>query len=133
MDLSLGPWSRWRRLVVDLFVLANIAFLALDIYIAHSVNNFANPLEWVPFVFSVAATPVLALAIVAEWRFDRGSGRRLGLLTGCAAIVVGIGGMILHHVCCDDLVRHQAARGKQMSVREVAAFCWRAACDLSGS
>ncbi len=96
MDLSLRPWSRWRRLVVDLFVLANIAFLALDIYIAHSVNNFANPLEWVPFVFSVAATPVLALAIVAEWRLDRRSGRWLGLLTGWAAIVVGVGGMILH-------------------------------------
>ncbi len=54
-EISLPTWSRWRRLVVDLFVLANIAFLALDIYIAHNVNNFANPLEWVPFVFSVVA------------------------------------------------------------------------------
>ena len=95
-NLSLQTWSRWRRLVVDLFVLANIAFLALDIYIAHSVNNFADPLEWVPFVFSVVATPVLALVIVAEWRFDRGSGRWLGILTGWAALVVGIGGMVLH-------------------------------------
>ncbi|MCH8146639.1 MAG: hypothetical protein IH987_01400 [Planctomycetes bacterium] len=95
-DLSLQTWSRRRRLVVDLFVLANIAFLALDIYIAHSVNNFAHPLEWVPFVFSVAATPILGLAIVAEWKFGRGAGRRLGLLTGWVAIAVGIGGMILH-------------------------------------
>ena len=95
-DLSSQTWSRWRRLVVDLFVLANIAFLALDIYIAHNVNNFADPLEWVPFVFSVVASPVLALAIVAEWRFAPRLGRWLGLLTGWAAIAVGIGGMILH-------------------------------------
>lgn len=96
MVLSPQVWSRQRRLIVDLFVLANIAFLAVDIFIAHNVNNFADPLEWVPFVFSVAATPIFALAIVAERRFDRRLGRSLGILTGWGAIAVGIGGMILH-------------------------------------
>ncbi len=96
MGLSRQAWSRQRRLVVDLFVIANIAFLALDIFIAHNVNNFADPLEWVPFVFSVAATPVLALAIVAERRLEGALGRRTGLLVGWIAIAVGIGGMILH-------------------------------------
>jgi len=95
-EISLPTWSRWRRLVVDLFVLANIAFLARDVDIAHSVNSVAEPVEWVPFVFSVVASPVLALAIVAEWRFAPRLGRWLGLLTGWAAIAVGIGGMILH-------------------------------------
>ena len=50
-------------------------FLALDIYIAHSVNNFADPLEWVPFVFSVVATPVLALGR-GDCDTGRGSRRR---------------------------------------------------------
>ena len=49
-------WSRDRRLILDLFVLANIAFLAVDIYIAHSVNRFAHWAEWIPLGFSILAT-----------------------------------------------------------------------------
>ena len=96
MDLSPQAWPRRRRLIVDLFVISNIAFLALDIFIAHNINSFANPFEWVPFVFSVVATPVFALAMVADRKSDRALGRRLGLFTGWVAIAVGIGGMILH-------------------------------------
>ena len=89
-------WPRRRRLVLDLFVLSNIAFLALDTYLAHSVNNFANPLESVPFSFSLLATPLFAVAIAACWNVERRWGRLLGLCIGSAAVIVGIGGMILH-------------------------------------
>ena len=89
-------WPRRRRVVLDLFVLANIAFLAVDIYLAHSVNRFAHPLEWVPFGFSLLATPVFAVAIAAGWNVERTWGRWLGLGIGGAAIIVGIGGMMLH-------------------------------------
>ena len=89
-------WQGRRRVVLDLFVLANIAFLALDTYLAHSVNNFANPLEWVPFSFSLLATPLFAVAIAVCWNIERGWGRWLGLGIGGAAVIVGIGGMILH-------------------------------------
>lgn len=82
--------------MLELFVLLNLAFLAVDIYVAHSINRFANPMEWVPFVFSVVATPLLALASVADRRHRRRWGRWFGLIIGCGAIIVGIGGMMLH-------------------------------------
>ena len=89
-------WPHWRWLVLELFVLFNLAFLAVDIYIAHSINCFANPLEWVPFAFSVVATPLLALASVADRRHRRRWGRWIGMIIGSGAIIVGIGGMMLH-------------------------------------
>ncbi len=89
-------WPRRRRVVLDLFVLANIAFLALDTYLAHSVNRFAHPLDWAPFGFSILATPVFAVAIAAGWNVERRWGRWLGLGIGGAAIIVGLSGMILH-------------------------------------
>lgn len=89
-------WTGRRWLILELFVLNNLAFLAVDIYVAHSINRFANPMEWVPFVFSLVATPLLALALVAGRPHRRGWGRRIGLITGYAAIIVGIGGMMLH-------------------------------------
>ena len=89
-------WPRRRRVVLDLFVLANIAFLALDTYLAHSINRFAHPLEWTPFSFSLLATPLFAVAIAAGWNVERGWCRWLGVSIGGTAIIVGIGGMILH-------------------------------------
>ena len=89
-------WRRRRWLVLELFVLANLAFLGVDIYVAHSINDFANPLEWVPLVFSVVATPLLALSTAGgrapahRWR------RWLGASIGGASIIVGTAGMILH-------------------------------------
>ena len=47
-----------RLLVIEIFVIANIAFLAIDIFIAHSTNSFRVLTEWIPFYFSIAA-PVL--------------------------------------------------------------------------
>ena len=89
-------WPRWRWLMLELFVLSNLAFLAVDIYVAHSINRFANPMEWVPFGFSVVATPILALASVAERRHRLRWGRWIGMIIGFGAIIVGIWGMMLH-------------------------------------
>ncbi len=50
-----------RRRVLEYFVLLNISFLAIDIYVAHSINEFAHWAEWIPFYFSVAA-PIVLLA-----------------------------------------------------------------------
>ena len=89
-------WRRRRWLVLELFVLGNRGFLGVDIYVAHSINDFANPLEWVPLVFSVVATPLLALSTAGgrapahRWR------RWLGASIGGASIIVGTAGMILH-------------------------------------
>ena len=87
-------WPRRRRLVLDLFVLSNIAFLAVDTYVAHSVNSFAHPLEWVPFGFSLLATLLFVVAITSCFNVERRWGRWLGLGIGVAAIIVGIGGSL---------------------------------------
>ena len=38
----------WRWLILEMFALANLGFLAVDIYLAHSINRFENPMEWTP-------------------------------------------------------------------------------------
>ena len=76
-----------RGRLLEYFVLLNISFLAIDIYIAHSFNSFAHWAEWIPFYFSIAA-PLLMLA-----------GRRgvmAGYVVGYGCIGVGILGLLFH-------------------------------------
>lgn len=82
---------------VELFVMANLAFLTLDIAIAHAVNSFANPAEWIPLIFSAVA-PVLLLAgmLMGGILPQRGSARGLGMMVGFASVLVGISGLVLH-------------------------------------
>jgi hypothetical protein len=90
---------------VELFVLNNIAFLAVDIGLAHSVNRFAQPAEWVPVGFSLVATAVLLGAMAlggVRPATDRPSAgarqlaRALGLLVGYGSVAVGVAGLLLH-------------------------------------
>jgi hypothetical protein len=84
---------RW----VEVFVLVNIAFLALDIYLAHSVNRFREPAEYLPLYFSLAASLVLIVALVADFVQPRSAvWRDLGFLVGWLAIAVGMAGVIYH-------------------------------------
>ena len=85
-----------RRRLVELFVLSNLAFLVLDVWIAHSVNAFRHPLEWLPVVFAAAGSAVLAVAVAAGWRRRGALWRWLGHAVGWAAIAVGVGGLLLH-------------------------------------
>ena len=82
---------------VEAFVLFNLAFLAVDIYVAHSINQFAHPAEWIPFVFSVVA-PVVLIPCFPRSRASlrRGLTRTVGLLVGACSILVGIMGMVFH-------------------------------------
>jgi hypothetical protein len=86
-----------HRLLLEIFVLANLTFLAPDIYLAHSTNSFRHPGEYLPLWFSMAAPLVLLVAILA---LEIGNlemiWRRLGLLAGGLAVVLGIAGLILH-------------------------------------
>ena len=85
----LRPW------LVEVFAVGNLAFLALDIYLAHSVNDFADQAEWIPIFFSLVA-PLLLVTGLVKRKFHRGVHRALGLVVGGAAIVVGGAGMVLH-------------------------------------
>ncbi len=86
------------RAILELFVFANLAFLALDVYVAHSYNQFAHWAEWIPFGLSVIAPPLLVVAwILAGLTEDRpGLGRALGLGIALACLLVGLAGMIFH-------------------------------------
>jgi hypothetical protein len=96
----MGRPSAWA----ELFALANIAFLALDIFLAHSTNAFAEPAEWVPLGYSLAAPVLLVVAMALGGLVPEsgpGTGRRraargLGLTAGWVAILVGIAGLLLH-------------------------------------
>lgn len=109
-----GDRPRWWALPpcwVELFAAGNLGFLALDIFVAHSMNDFARPTEWIPFAYSVAAPPLLALCWLIQGRVrphladDRPPGlppwrasfaRGLGLGIGLAGVVVGVSGVVFH-------------------------------------
>ncbi len=78
---------------IEWFVVANLAFLGLDILVAHQENGFARRAEWAPVVFSGLAT--LALLPMA-WGNQGRIARAAGTSVGAAAIAVGVTGMILH-------------------------------------
>ncbi len=54
---SRSKWYSQPRLWLEAFIVVNIAFLSLDIWLAHSVNQFAHPAESIPFYFSAVAPP----------------------------------------------------------------------------
>jgi len=92
--------SRWwhdHRRWVELFVFVNVSFLALDIYLAHSVNRFREPAEYLPLYFSLAAPAVLLIAFVADLIQPRAAvWRDLGYLVGWLAVAIGLAGVVLH-------------------------------------
>ena len=92
---------------VELFALSNLAFLALDVYIAHSANSFAVSAEWIPVVFSLTSPLTLLLGIGLQQGVcpklpnENCTGRDhlarwFGLLVGGGAIVVGVAGLLWH-------------------------------------
>ena len=93
MQLKNSP--ELRRWSVELFAVGNLAFLAVDIWFAHSMNNFAFRAEWIPFFFSLVA-PLLLLPGIVSGDPSSGAARRLGWLTGAASVIVGISGLLWH-------------------------------------
>ena len=100
--MSLHADAGWRRQLaafpiafwVEGFVLLNLAFLGLDIWIAHAANEFGRREEWLPVLFSAAAPFVLApLVVSARHGVKRDA---LGLVVGGVSVVVGLLGMLFH-------------------------------------
>jgi hypothetical protein len=93
-----APNERWwndPELWVEAFAILNIGFLTFDIYLAHSVNQFRNRAEYIPFFFSATAPWVLIVALTQRQR-RRILWKILGQVVGWSAIVVGLTGVILH-------------------------------------
>ena len=96
-DQLTHKWYINRPLLVELFVLFNLAFLTLDVFIAHSVNAFHHWAEWIPVYFAAIATVILLAGFYYyRFSFHKGWAGRLGLIVGWLSILVGITGMILH-------------------------------------
>ncbi len=94
--MSAIRWSAYRWILIELFVIANLAFLALDVYLAHSVNQFRAPAEWIPICFSVAAPILLAVVNLRAPVGGRPANRVIGLAVGGSAILVGVAGTLFH-------------------------------------
>jgi hypothetical protein len=92
-----GRWYLDHRLWLEAFVLVNLAFLSFDIHLAHSVNQFRKPAEYVPLYFSLAA-PVVLLGGLLSWRVwgYLPPWRDLGYLVGWLAVGIGLVGVVLH-------------------------------------
>jgi hypothetical protein len=90
-------WAHDGQLWVEIFVTLNLLILAADIYIAHSVNNFRRPAEYIPLYFSMIAPIALAVVIVLRWIFRQDAPwRDVGYLVGWVSILVGLGGVLYH-------------------------------------
>src|SRR5579872_2857926 len=83
---------RQPRFLVEIFIIANLGFLTADVYIAHAVNAFERPEEWIPIGFSAIAPLLLIAAFFLRNRI----GRFLGFAVGWASLAVGIAGMVFH-------------------------------------
>lgn len=95
----LHGFEAWRRdhvLWVEIFAVLNLAFLALDISLAHSVNSFRHPAEYIPLVFSIAAPPVMVAGIFARARGKTALWRWLGHLLGWSSLAIGLAGVLFH-------------------------------------
>src|SRR6266702_4027682 len=90
-------WIFDPQLWLELFVTSNLAVLAADIYLAHSVNQFRRPAEYIPLYFSLAAPLILILGMIWKWVLARDiAWRWLGYLVAWSALLVGFGGVIYH-------------------------------------
>ncbi|MGB0065718.1 MAG: hypothetical protein WBP85_14850 [Terracidiphilus sp.] len=90
-------WAHNPALWVELFVTVNLAILSVDIVIAHSVNHFGKPAEYIPLYVSIVAPVVLVVLIALRWMGGFHSPwRDVGYLVGWLSILVGLAGVLYH-------------------------------------
>lgn len=102
-------WAKRPYVWIELFAFANISFLAVDTFFAHSVNNCEDPAEWTPVAFSTLGCVALAVALIADLRGTRRAWTALGAIVGAVAVLVGIAGMLLHlnsQFFQDETIKH---------------------------
>ncbi len=95
--MTRAVWANWKPVALEWFVLFNLAFLALDTYVAHVANDFAKFAEWTPVAFSIFSTALLGYAVVRDGGRPEGPLLKpVGQIFGYASIAVGIGGVAFH-------------------------------------
>lgn len=81
-----------KKKLLDIFIISNFAFLTLDIFYAHSINNFSHQGEWIPLYFSAFA----AITLFFNSFFRRDKKIYLSTTIGILSIVVGTLGIYYH-------------------------------------
>jgi len=95
--MEISKWVTRRDTILELFVIFNLSFLSIDIYIAHSVNQFHHWAEWIPFIFSIGAPTILVITMVIKIKgISKQSDFAIGNIVGTLSIIIGIAGMIYH-------------------------------------
>ena len=86
-------------------MVSNLAFLVLDVFLAHSINDFRHPAEWIPVGYAAGGASALAASLARRgpWRegalrsaWREGAGRWTGVVVGSGGIAVGVAGLIWH-------------------------------------
>jgi hypothetical protein len=85
------PTPEWAA---EVFAVANLAFLGVDIAFAHAANSFADKMEWAPVFVSVALTVALAPGLASHALRLRL--RWVAIACGGVAISTGVAGLIYH-------------------------------------
>lgn len=84
-----------RDQLVLLMVATNEIFLAIDIYLAHSISGTIRPNEWIPIIFGVVAGAILLFAGLVAVR-NRSLAASAGTVVFLASIAVGLLGAYFH-------------------------------------
>jgi hypothetical protein len=84
-----------RQLLVELFVLFNFSGLVVDIFLAHSENQFRRVAEYIPLYFSIAGAVILGVIVPLRSRWP-GVWRGVGHLVAWFAVIIGLAGVVLH-------------------------------------
>jgi hypothetical protein len=79
---------------VEVFIWSNLAFLGVDIALAHAENRFIRWEEWIPIVFSAIAALALIPGLVSLRL--RAATRGLSLCIGGCSVLLGVSGLIYH-------------------------------------
>ena len=98
MNARITSWVAHRKSVLlEWFVLGNFAFLIADVFLAHSVNSFRHPAEWIPFGYSAVATALLAPTLTRkDWASKGSYAHTVGFLVGLGSVALGIAGVAYH-------------------------------------
>lgn len=96
MSAWLRTWRQDQVLWVEAFAVFNLAFLVLDIYIAHAVNAFRHWAEYIPLYFSMIAPLLLVAGILARYRGKTDVWALLGHVVGWSSLAVGLTGVLFH-------------------------------------
>lgn len=103
-------WRERRASLLEAFLVLNLAFLAIDILLAHAVNDFQRAPEWIPFGFSIVGSVALVPSFLMAWQAKSlKRGREAAFVVGALSMAVGLAGLGFHlesHFLREQSIKH---------------------------